>query len=145
MRLFYWSFGYICGAASVVGIALVFNNLTGAPSQSAGTKPAAVAAPEDEAFPKARKSVAANLTNPANAQFEQMTTVGNDRGKLVCGVVSENGANTPRRVPFIYHVGADVSFVLINKKEAFVAGPAIVNACFPTYTVPRTALEASRE
>lgn len=150
VKFLYWSFGFVCGAVTIAVAVVLFNRFGGGPispiaGQATATTPTAAVA-EDRDFSRARTSVGATLEDPAAAQFEALTTVENEQGKLVCGyVTTKTEGASPRRAPFIYHTRADLSFVLINKKEAFVAGPQIVNACFPNYTVPRTALEASRE
>jgi hypothetical protein len=146
-KFLYWGLGFICGALCVALIVVLYDRIGGAPIGPRATNaPRAIAATEDKDFSRARKSVEATLDDPSAAVFEAMTVAANGQDKLICGYVSSKaeGANV-RRTPFIYHTRADVSFVLSNRKEAFVAGPQIVNACFPTYNVPRTALEASRE
>ena len=145
-KFLYWGLGFICGAAAMALVVIAYDRFGGGSFSPRASAPAAVAGPEDKDFPRARKSVAAALDDPAAAVFDAMTVAANGPDKLVCGSVSSKteGANA-RRTPFIYHTRADVAFVLFNRKEAFVAGPQIVNACFPTYTVPRTAVEASRE
>lgn len=151
VKFLYWCFGFVCGAVTIAVVVVLFNRFGGGPigpiaGIASAPNPRAAAAVEDRDFPRARTSVGATLETPAGAEFDSLTTVDNEQGKLVCGyVTSKVEGASPRRTPFIYHTRADLSFVLINKKEAFVAGPQIVNACFPAYTVPRTAIEASRE
>ena len=146
-KFLYWGLGFICGAVSIALVVVVYDRFGGRPIGAGATRApaAAIAAPEDKDFPRARKSVEAALDDPKLAVFDAMTVAANGQDKLVCGYVSSKTDANARRTPFIYHTRADVSFVLFNRKEAFVAGPQIVNACFPTYVVPHNALEASRE
>jgi hypothetical protein len=159
-KFLYWGLGFVCGAASMALTVVAYDRLAGRPpggtaatatATTSGTSrpaPAAPAGPEDPDFARARKSVEAALTEPG-AQFDTLTVANSARGKLVCGYVGEKNGGQARRHPFLYHPGADLSFVLINRKEAFVAatalGAPVINACFPNYQVPRTAAEASRE
>ncbi len=133
MKLLVWLFGYVCGAGTILGVALLGPMLQ-------ENVPALTE--EGRHFAKAKEAISGGLFDPYSARFENLKI----QGKFVCGYVNAKnrmGAYAGR-VPFTYNMETGVAFVLNDKKEAFVAGAENVIPCFPWYHIPSNAMEASR-
>ncbi|AUC97075.1 hypothetical protein CWS35_24640 [Bradyrhizobium sp. SK17] len=102
--------------------------------------------PENQAFAAAQDSVRERLVDPSSAQFDGLRLVSSEDGKFVCGYVNSKNrmGGYAGRIPFVYGVDSYFSYVISDRKDAFIAGEKNVKPCFPSIDVPANAAEADR-
>lgn len=101
---------------------------------------------DSAAVDKAKKAVLAKLVDPDSARFDNLRYVETPTGQFVCGTVNARnrmgGYNGP--APFVHKADAGLTHILGDNIAIYEAGKAIVEPCFPSMRIPRTATEATQ-